>query len=446
MILKLYLFVCSVFAGLFVFGQQRPFVTEWVADSVNEIEIRTRGTASFTYTHKYNPSVQGTGSINQEKQVITVPEPGPYIFEFSDTENFTLYAGGFEDIYGDNQALAAVRQWGDVDWNTDMSFAFRQSQAEFTAQDVPDFSQVTNFYGMFYESAVTDIPHINQWDTSAAQTMSGMFMNAALFNGDLSAWNTSSVTDMNSMFLGTQNFNSDISGWNTGAVTDMGGMFAFTGAFNQNLSAWNTINVTDISGMFFQAVAFNGDVSGWNTSNVLKMTTVFRAATSFDQDVSSWDVSNVTAMTNMFSQSGYSCVNYAKALQAWSQQDVKSGVALGAIGVKYGSAAAPYRSSLVQNKGWVITGDVFTEGCDAVLSTSPENAHNDDITVISPVLDELRIISKNPVKYVTVYDNLGRTVISFHGPRGNAAALQSGVYLLQINTSKGHKWHRVLKK
>ena len=51
--------------------------------------------------------------------------------------------------------------------------------------------------------------------------MSGMFYNAAAFNGDLSGWDVRNVTDMRYMFSGAAAFNGDLSGWDVRNVTDM---------------------------------------------------------------------------------------------------------------------------------------------------------------------------------------------------------------------------------
>ena len=49
--------------------------------------------------------------------------------------------------------------------------------------------------------------------------MSGMFMNAKAFNGDISKWDVSRVTDMSAMFTRAELFNSDTNPTQTSALT-----------------------------------------------------------------------------------------------------------------------------------------------------------------------------------------------------------------------------------
>ena len=49
------------------------------------------------------------------------------------------------------------------------------------------------------------------------KSMSVMFYNATVFNGNISNWDTSSVTNMSYMFKGAESFNQDI---NTKVVDD----------------------------------------------------------------------------------------------------------------------------------------------------------------------------------------------------------------------------------
>ena len=113
--------------------------------------------------------------------------------------------------------------------------------------------------------------------TSGVTDMSGMFKDAASFNGDIGSWDTSSVTTMEEMFNGASTFNKDVSKWNTAAVTKMGSMFESARAFNQDIGTWNTAAVTSMANTFNGATSFNRDLSSWNVDKVGSTCTRFEA-------------------------------------------------------------------------------------------------------------------------------------------------------------------------
>lgn len=73
--------------------------------------------------------------------------------------------------------------------------------------------------------------------------MQELFLNATIFNEDITHWDTSSVTTMVGMFYKASAFNQDISHWDTGQVTVMDYMFCLASAFGQDLSGWCVENV-----------------------------------------------------------------------------------------------------------------------------------------------------------------------------------------------------------
>jgi len=138
------------------------------------------------------------------------------------------------------------------------------------------------------EAKLNDRPRL-----SHIRNMNYMFLNASVFNSDLSGWDTSAVTIMDHMFFGASAFNGDVSGWNTAAVTRMDYMFSGASAFNGDVSGWDTARVTDMSGMFIGASSFNSDLSGWDTAHVMNMCMMFCGASAFKCDLSGWDTKNV---------------------------------------------------------------------------------------------------------------------------------------------------------
>jgi surface protein len=141
---------------------------------------------------------------------------------------------------------------------------------------------------------------ISQWDVSKVTNMRYMFFHATAFNRDISSWDVSKVTDMNDMFRNATAFNRDIGQWNVSSVTSMDRMFRDATAFNGDIGQWNVSSVTRMVDVFANATAFNSDISQWNVSNVTTMGSMFYGAYVFDRDIRVWDVSKVTDMTSMF--------------------------------------------------------------------------------------------------------------------------------------------------
>jgi surface protein len=87
---------------------------------------------------------------------------------------------------------------------------------------------------------------------------------------------------------------------------------------------------------------------------------MFSNARAFNQNISGWNVGNVTDMTNMCSYTAMTIQNYSNLLINWATKDVKTGVSLGATGLKYTAAAAAARKKLTDpvtsgGKAWKIT-------------------------------------------------------------------------------------------
>ena len=120
--------------------------------------------------------------------------------------------------------------------------------------------------------------------------MSGMFRDAAAFNGDISPWDVSSVTDMGTMFTNAPAFNQNISLWDVSSVTDMRFIFTSAGAFNGDISLWDVPSVTDMGYMFYKASAFNQNISTWDVSSVENMDSMFYDAAAFAQNLGKWYV------------------------------------------------------------------------------------------------------------------------------------------------------------
>ena len=314
--------------------EHRPFITTWTAsDSDRDITLPMVGTYSVLWGDgSHSPNVNGSQS---------------HMYGAAGDYAVTVLGDGLEYIrlHGDDAnalQLKSIDQWGDTRWTT-MDRAFYEARnMVYNATDSPDLSGVTDMSGMFLTarafngdlsswnvSSIRDMHNmfggarafngdLSSWDVSSVTSMSNMFGNARAFNGDLSSWDVSSVTNMTSMFRDASTFDRPLNVWDVSSVTDMSDMFGGASSFNQTLSSWNVSSVTDMSVMFFEASSFNGDLSSWDVSSVTDMNAMFFDATAFDGDLSSWDVSSVSDMGNMF----FDTTAFNQSLNYWDVSSV----------------------------------------------------------------------------------------------------------------------------
>jgi len=266
-----------------------------------------------------------------------------------------------------------------------------------------DVSNVTNMNGMFLD-AISFNQNINNWDVSNVKNMSVMFFNASSFNSDLNNWDVSNVTNMSGMFRSAASFNSDLNNWDVSNVTDMSDMFMRASSFNQNLSLWNMSSVTDMSYMFSENSTFNSDISTWNVSKVTDMTHMFYESNLFNQNLGSWDVSSVSNMSNMLSFSGISDSNYDMILIGWSKiNSLKSEVSLGVEELSF-CLSKSSRNYLMNEKGWVISGD--SENCESVFISSwdSDNQGESESNQVT--------IPANGGDYLVLWEDINNTAIN----------------------------------
>ena len=119
--------------------------------------------------------------------------------------------------------------------------------------------------------------------------------------GAMPYWDVSQVKIMIGAFTNRGNFNADISSWDVRSVTRMTYMFYYASSFNQDIGSWDVSNVTHMGAMFSSARAFNQDIGSWDVRSVTNMLYMFREAIAFNQNISSWCVSNISSEPFNFS-------------------------------------------------------------------------------------------------------------------------------------------------
>ncbi len=299
---------------------QAPFVTIWQSDAAelsstnDQITFPGIGNYNIAWEMVGNPGINGTLSGTGTTTVI-FPYPGTYRLSVTGgLEQFRLQNINFTD----RQEIMSIEAWGDIAW-TSMTEAFKGAvNLTYAATDAPDLSNVTSLSSMFYDCPLFN-GNLNNWNTSTITNMSRMFYEAESFNGNISLWDVSSVNNMSYMFYKAYAFNQAISFWDVSNVLDMSYMFAsyaviYPMAFNQYIGGWNVSNVTDFTSMFHFCIDYNQDMSNWNVSNATSLNCMFYSAHSFNQDINSWNVSNTTDFGYMF----YDAEVFNQPLDQWN--------------------------------------------------------------------------------------------------------------------------------
>jgi surface protein len=156
---------------------------------------------------------------------------------------------------------------------------------------------------------------------------------------------------------------------------------------------------------------------------------MFAEASAFNGDISSWDISSVTNMGSMFSLSGFSTNNYDAILNSWSQQDVQSGVTLGAAGINYCNGADA-RQSLEDNNGWIIT----DAGLDCSTASIDDQNQLDISIYPNPTSDIVYIDGNYTQLKVIIYNVLGKEILNKSITNSiDISHLDNGVYILQLS-------------
>ena len=168
-----------------------------------------------------------------------------------------------------------------------------------------------------------------------------------------------------------------------------------------NNSSWDVSNVTNMSQMFYRATNFNQDIGNWDISNVTEMSFMFYEASSFDQDLSGWCVTSIVSEPDYFS-----------------------------------------------------TGSPLSDVNKPIWGTCPDTSlgvNDQDVTNIliypNPVLDKLFIKGVSDATKVSIYNILGKLVVSKTTSNAiDVGNLQSGMYIVKIVDEQKEIIKKFIKK
>jgi len=213
-----------------------PFVTKWNAVAGQPIEFKRAKAFAYDYVIDWG----------DDSALETEEGSASHIYKTSGEVFIKIYGKlpAVEMCSIDSESmLLDVVQWGQNEWlSMEKMFASCLALESFSAEDVPNLSQVSS--------------------------MSNMFNSAPLFNGNVADWNVSNVKNMAWMFAGVTTFSNDLSSWDVSSVEDMSHMFTWAWQFNGDISMWDVKNVTNMESMFYGAALFDKDLSRWDVSNV----------------------------------------------------------------------------------------------------------------------------------------------------------------------------------
>ena len=238
-----------------------------------ELTIPYNGTYNVTFT--FNPlthEVSATAVDARTPKVLWLPDAngGTNVLVYDTKDS---WYGQTYEIDGISYTVSSVD-------NISATPSFNSNVTTIIFDESFQYYQPTDLSGWFsYKSKLTTFRGLENFDTSRATTMKGMFTGCdGLTSLDLSTFDTSSVTDMSSMFIDCDNLETlNLRGFDTSNVTDMNAMFNLCKNLTSvDLSTFNTSNVENMSWMFASCYKLTSlDLSTFDTSNVKDMSSMF---------------------------------------------------------------------------------------------------------------------------------------------------------------------------
>ena len=313
------LFVCIVCTLAVKFASSQ-LVLEHYFESVGvggrSIDIPVKGPYRITVDWGDGSRKESFEEVNASKTLFSRSDrfishsySKPGIKTITITGSLTEYGSSSPDL--DNSTLRRVLSWDGLGIKSFKDAFYGATSLISVPASLP--ASVTNISGMFSNAAGFN-GAIGSWNTVNVNNMYAVFFRARSFNQPIGNWNTANVVDMGEMFSGAKSFNQPIGNWNVSNVLKMSGMFNMALSFNQPLENWNTSRVQDMHGMFFDAVSFNQPIDNWNTGSVNQVYDMFNGAASFNQPINNWNVSAVTSFNRMF----LGAVKFNRPLANWN--------------------------------------------------------------------------------------------------------------------------------
>ncbi|MFV0346228.1 MAG: BspA family leucine-rich repeat surface protein [Bacteroidales bacterium] len=204
-------------------GDAGEFITTWQMDKDEIFSFPLSYGSYYNFTIEWGDGSEAEHYIGREGNNLNCRH------EYSDAGTYTIKIKAHETFLGsgfpkieisENQRskLIAIKQWGDIGWQT-LENAFAHCvNLDVVAKDVPNLSSVSSLSGMFdgcLEMHGTSA--FGSWDVSNVSDMSYMFRNASSFDQNLASWRISLLNDASGMFEGAElsviNYDALLIGW-----------------------------------------------------------------------------------------------------------------------------------------------------------------------------------------------------------------------------------------
>lgn len=223
----------------------------------------------------------------------------------------------------------------------------------------------TDVSGWFYNNGyISSVTNLQNFDTSKATVMSGVFMNLGHEVGvapitDFTSIDTSSATTFANIFCGyatgvDEELELDVTGWDTSKVTTLQGAFSYTGE-NSKKVIFKGLGDWDVSAVESMYLTFSYygnnsdevylDLSNWHTPSLTSTNNMFyetaRYGGKFIVDVSGLDMGNVTDVYGMFYDAGNG-VSEEWRIDGITNWDIHSLTSLNSMFYGAGSRSAPH--------------------------------------------------------------------------------------------------------
>lgn len=294
----------------------------------------------------------------------------------------------------DGPKLLDISQWGSivlqsdpVTYNNIYYFGNCPNLVSISALDEPDFSNMTDISGMFYNTtSLVSIPRINYWNVSNIIYFSS-FLSGSILNCDFGDWNTANGVDFSFLVGNNPNFNGRLDTLNYSKAYGVSFMLYQATGWHRTANFVFPV-ATSLSFFMYNVPLFNGDMSGFVTSSALvnmdrsfqtlgstfnqprptglvtsgvtSATNTYSDLPAFNQDLSGMNVANMTDMRAFLDNSTLSNANYNKLLVSMAGQAVKSNVGFSGGNSHYDTTSGGVngvvaRAFLTVTKGWTIT-------------------------------------------------------------------------------------------